>query len=127
MSALQTIGADDAGYKVDVRRGDRVGRVSSEWYRPADERYLLLTELFDAVRSRADRTRSRVVESAAIRVEASSDDPERLEMVMPGAAFGSGADPLELRAARRLGGSARRLPAPASSGARRHQSAIRPE
>ena len=29
------------GYKVDVSRGERVGRVSSEWFsRPADERYL---------------------------------------------------------------------------------------
>jgi hypothetical protein len=29
-----------AGYKVDVKRGERIGRVSSEWFsRPADERY----------------------------------------------------------------------------------------
>ena len=35
-----------SGYKVDVSRGERVGRVSSEWFtRPADERYLSLTEL----------------------------------------------------------------------------------
>ena len=28
------------GYKVDVGRGERVGRVSSEWFaRPDDERY----------------------------------------------------------------------------------------
>lgn len=27
------------GYKVDVNRGERIGRVSSEWFsRPADER-----------------------------------------------------------------------------------------
>jgi hypothetical protein len=31
------------GYKVDVGRGERVGRVSSEWFsRPDDERYLSL-------------------------------------------------------------------------------------
>ena len=31
------------GYKVDVSRGERGGRVSSEWFsRPDDERYLLL-------------------------------------------------------------------------------------
>lgn len=31
------------GYKVDVSRGERIGRVSSEWFsRPADERYLSL-------------------------------------------------------------------------------------
>jgi hypothetical protein len=40
------------GYKVDVTRGERVGRVSSEWLsRPADERYLSLSDLFAAVRA----------------------------------------------------------------------------
>lgn len=30
-------------YKVDISRGERVGRVSSEWFsRPDDERYLSL-------------------------------------------------------------------------------------
>jgi hypothetical protein len=34
------------GYKVDVSRGERIGRVSSEWFsRPAGERYLSLSEL----------------------------------------------------------------------------------
>lgn len=34
------------GYKVDVSRGSRVGRVSSEWFsRPDDERFLSLTDL----------------------------------------------------------------------------------
>ena len=34
------------GYKVDVGRGERVGRVSSEWFnRPDDERYLSLDDL----------------------------------------------------------------------------------
>jgi len=29
------------GYKVDISRGERIGRVSSEWFsRPDDERYL---------------------------------------------------------------------------------------
>lgn len=41
------------GYKVDVTRGERIGRVSPEWFaRPADERYLSLSDLFSAVRSR---------------------------------------------------------------------------
>ncbi len=44
------------GYKVDVSRGERVGRVSSEWFsRPADERYLSLSDLFAAVRGRTCR------------------------------------------------------------------------
>ncbi|TIV98768.1 MAG: DUF932 domain-containing protein, partial [Mesorhizobium sp.] len=70
------------GYKVDVSRGERIGRVSSEWFsRPADERYLSLSELSDAVRGRTERSRTRTVESAAIRVEASRDDSERLTLV----------------------------------------------
>ena len=72
-------------YKVDVTRGERIGRVSSEWFsRPADERYLSLNELARAVRDRADRSRTRVVESALIHVEASRTDPERLALMLPG-------------------------------------------
>ena len=74
-----------AGYKVDVTRGERVGRVSSEWFsRPADERFLSLTELFASVSGRAERSRTRTVESAAVRVEARRDDPERLALILPG-------------------------------------------
>lgn len=68
-----------AGYKVAVSRGERVGRVSSEWFsRPDDERYLSLEDLFASVKGRAERSRTRTVESAAIRVEAHRDDPELL-------------------------------------------------
>jgi hypothetical protein len=75
-----------SGYKVDVSRGERVGRVSSEWFsRPADERYLSLSDLFVAVRGRTERSRTRTVESAATRVEASRDDAERLVLALPGA------------------------------------------
>ncbi|MBY3313868.1 DUF932 domain-containing protein [Rhizobium laguerreae] len=73
------------GYKVDVSRGERVGRVSSEWFsRPADERYLSLSELARSVRDRADRSKTRVVESALIHVEANRNDPERLALILPG-------------------------------------------
>ncbi|MBR1162811.1 DUF932 domain-containing protein [Bradyrhizobium elkanii] len=73
------------GYRVDVSRGERVGRVSSEWFRrPADERYLSLNELACTVRDRTDRSRTRVVESALIHVEASPADPERLALMLPG-------------------------------------------
>jgi hypothetical protein len=73
------------GYKVDVTRGERIGRVSSEWFsRPADERYLSLSDLYAAVHGRTDRSRTRTVESAAIRVEASRDDAERLALMLPG-------------------------------------------
>jgi hypothetical protein len=73
-------------FKVDVSRGQRVGRVSSEWFsRPADERYLSLSELFGVVSGRAERSRTRTAESAAIRVEARREDAERLALIVPGA------------------------------------------
>src|ERR1700761_8468222 len=73
------------GYRVDVSRGERGGRVASEWFpRPADERYLSLNELARSVRDRADRSRTRVVESALIHVEANRADPERLALMLPG-------------------------------------------
>lgn len=74
-----------AGYKVDISRGERIGRVSSEWFsRPDDERYLSLSDLYAAVRARADRATARTVESRAIRVETSRDDAERLALIVPG-------------------------------------------
>jgi hypothetical protein len=74
------------GYKVDVSRGERIGRLSSEWFsRPADERYLSLSDLLAAVRGRTERSQTRTVESAAIRVDACRDDAERLTLTVPGA------------------------------------------
>jgi hypothetical protein len=74
------------GYKVDVSRGQRVGRVSSEWFsRPDDERFLSLGDLARSVHGRSERSRTRVVESALIRVEANRNDPERLALILPGA------------------------------------------
>ncbi len=41
MQVLDARRDTSGGYKVDVSRGERIGRVSSEWFsRPADERYL---------------------------------------------------------------------------------------
>ena len=77
--------ARNGGYKVDVSRGERVGRVSSEWFaRPDDERYLSLSELYASVNRRSERSHTRTVESSAVRVEASRDDPERLALLLPG-------------------------------------------
>ena len=74
---IQAATADHApGYKVDISRGQRIGRVSSEWFsRPEDERYLSLNELFDVVRARAEAATARTVETRAIRVEAATDNP----------------------------------------------------
>lgn len=80
-SGSATQGAD----LVDISRGQRIGRVSSEWFsRPDDERYLSLTELYDAVKARADRATARTVETRAVRVEASRDNAERLGLVIAG-------------------------------------------
>lgn len=73
------------GFRVDISRGERIGRVSSEWFsRPDDERYLSLTELYDAVKQRADRAIARTVESRAVRVEATRENAERLSLIVPG-------------------------------------------
>ena len=72
-------------YKVDISPGERIGRVSSEWFsRPDDERYLSLTGLYAAVRARADRATARTVETRALRIKASRDDAERLTLTVPG-------------------------------------------
>lgn len=85
LNVVDTVRGERGGYKVDVSRGERVGRVSSEWFsRPADERYLSLSELHAAVRGRAERSRTRTAETAAIRVEANRDDAERLALILPG-------------------------------------------
>src|ERR1700682_6776409 len=79
-----------SGLPADVSRGERVGRVSSEWFsRPDDERYLSLTDLYDAVRRRADRAQARTVASSAVQVEAARDNAERLALLVPGRTGGT--------------------------------------
>ena len=88
MTAIEIINGrpESGGYKVDVSRGRHNGRVSSEWFsRPDDEKYLSLSKLYAAVKDRAARSTTRTVESAAIRVEAQRDDPEKLARVLPNA------------------------------------------
>ena len=82
---IQTAPAEHLpGYKVDISRGHRIGRVSSEWFsRPDDERYLSLGELYAAVRRRAEAASTQTVETKAIRVVAAADEPERLNLVLP--------------------------------------------
>jgi hypothetical protein len=82
---LDTRREPGGGYKVDLGRGERVSRVSSEWFsRAADERYLSVSDLLGAVRGRTQRSRTRTMESAAIRVQASRDDADQLELMLPG-------------------------------------------
>lgn len=73
------------GYRVDVERGERIGRVSSEWFsRPADERYPSVSELLVAVKDRAERSRTRTVESAAVRVEPDRGAADRFARLLRG-------------------------------------------
>jgi len=74
-----------AGYKVDISRGQRIGRVSSEWFsRPDDERFLSLSSLHAAMKARAERATTRTFETRDVKVEASRDDAERLALLVPG-------------------------------------------
>ena len=77
--------AVSSAYKVDITRGELIGRVSSEWFsRPDDERYLSLDALHAAVLARAERATARTLETRALRVEASRDDAGRLALAVPG-------------------------------------------
>ena len=52
--------------KVDISRGEQIGLVSSEWFsRPDDERFLSLSALHAAVRTRSERATTRTVETRA--------------------------------------------------------------
>jgi hypothetical protein len=88
MSSHPLIAVDrpaSGAYRVDISRGSNNGRVSSEWFsRPADERHLSLSELYDSVRRRADGAATRIIESRDVRVEARREDPERLALILPG-------------------------------------------
>jgi hypothetical protein len=73
-----------AVYTADASRGDRIGRVSSAWIsRPADERYLSPSDLFAVVYGRAERSRTRTVESAAIRAETTRENAWRWLAIRP--------------------------------------------
>ena len=83
IGVVETNGQVAGSYKVDVSRGQRIGRVSSEWFsRSGDERYLSLADLYAAVHGRAERSVTRIVESKAVRVEASREDGEGLSLVL---------------------------------------------
>ncbi|MBB3957158.1 hypothetical protein GGR38_004132, partial [Novosphingobium sediminicola] len=74
-----------APWRINVNRGQRIGRVSSEWFsRPDDEKFLSLKDLYASVRTRADKASTRIVESRSLRVEARSDNAERLMLLAPG-------------------------------------------
>jgi hypothetical protein len=76
--------AASGAYGVDLSRGSSNDRVSSEWFsRPDDERFLSLGDLYESVHARAENAHTQIVESRNIRVEARSDAPERLALLLP--------------------------------------------
>lgn len=71
---------------VDVSRGQRIGRLSSEWFSQPDyQRFLSVNDLASSVRSRSERSRTGAIEIALIHVEASRNGPERRALALPGA------------------------------------------
>jgi hypothetical protein len=85
---LQSAHPTPTAFKVDLGRGTNNSRVSSEWFsRPDDERFLSLRDLHEAVLARAHSARTHIIESRNIRVEARSDSPDQLSLIIaPGAA-----------------------------------------
>ncbi len=72
-------------FAVDVSRGERNGRVSSEWWnRPDDQRFLSLDDLYRSVKGRAEAATVRTVRSNAVQVTATREDTESLQLIVPG-------------------------------------------
>ena len=76
--------------KVDITRGEHIGKVSSEWFnRPADERYLSLDDLWDKVKDRSERSSSHTVQADDIRVVSTSEfmhnSNSQLRLLLPSA------------------------------------------
>ncbi len=81
MNAVEAI----SPFKVDLSRGEHNSRVASEWFtRPADERFLDLDSLLKSTFRRAERSRSRTVESREVRVQASPNEVHELTVILPG-------------------------------------------
>lgn len=68
-------------FKVDHTRGERDGTVSSQWFsRPADQRFLSMTALAQAVHGRSKDAKAFTINTSDIRVSARSDNPESLRL-----------------------------------------------
>lgn len=71
-------------FAVDTSRGGHNGRVSSEWYsRPDDQRFTSLDALYQHTKQAADESRATLLDVRGIRVDASRDNPERLNLSFP--------------------------------------------
>lgn len=74
--------AVNAPFKVDVRQGEMIGEVSSQWFnRPHDQRFTSLNDLAAHVEQRMNNSHQFVAETRNIRVLASPEDPEKMELI----------------------------------------------
>lgn len=89
MNAIITpeVNAVTAAFKIDAHKGSVDGRVSSQWFnRPDDQRFLSLDDLFQHTYNRAQRSVQRVIDTAKMRVIASTDDSDALSVDIEGEA-----------------------------------------
>ena len=71
-------------------------RVSSEWYnRPADQRFTDLYSLRDHCKAHAQSSEARIIDTSAVRVEASRTDSDKLTLILPGERTGQELAPTE--------------------------------
>ena len=78
-SAKQHVATE--AYKVSTSKGERRGELSSQWFsRPDDQRYTSLEEMYKETKDRSERSRVATIDAKNIRVNASFDDPERLDL-----------------------------------------------
>lgn len=78
--------ATDSPFKVATDRGDFDGRVSSQWFnRPDDQKFLDLNTLYEYTKASADNSISEVVNVNDIRVQATKEDHDALDLIVPDA------------------------------------------
>ena len=80
MNAITPTGS----FKVNPHAGGHDGRASSEWFnRPDDQRFLDLDSLLAATSRRRDASRVHIIDSTAVRVQASRDNAAVLTVTTP--------------------------------------------
>lgn len=71
-------------YRVDATSGTTHDRVQSQWFtRPADERFLSLSDLYAFTKQSADNSRPELVRTNEIRVVANPQDADRMRLALP--------------------------------------------
>ncbi|WP_276931476.1 DUF932 domain-containing protein [Elstera cyanobacteriorum] len=71
-------------WKIDPHRGQLISEVSRQWLtRPDDQKFLSLADLETFLRDRTERSREAKLTPSAIRIEASSNNPDRIALHLP--------------------------------------------